>query len=46
MSLVYAVLYSENYDKYKIIENILTKKMKINIHNDDSIKEEKKRKIK
>ena len=41
MSSVYAVLYSENYDKYKIIENILTKKMKIKIKGDDSIKEEK-----
>jgi len=41
MSSVYAVLYSENYDKFKIIENILTKKMKINIHNNDFKKEDK-----
>ena len=41
MSSVYAFLYSENYDKYKVIENILTKKMKIKIKGDDSIKEEK-----
>ena len=41
MSSVYAALYSDNYDKYKIIENILTKKMKIKIKGDDSTKEEK-----
>ena len=41
MSYVYAYLYSENYDKFKIIENILTKKMKIKIKGYDTPKEEK-----
>ena len=31
MGLVYGILYAENYNNYKIIENILTKKMKVNI---------------
>ena len=33
MGLAYGFLYSQNYDIYKIIENILTKKMNININN-------------
>ena len=33
MGLAYGFLYSQNYDNYKIIENILTKKMNININN-------------
>ena len=33
MSLAYGFLYSKNFDNYKILENILTKKMKININN-------------
>ena len=32
MGLVYGILYHGNYDNYKIIENILTKKMKVNIN--------------
>ena len=32
MGLVYGILYAENYNNYKIIESILTKKMKININ--------------
>ena len=39
MSLGYGVLFSGNYNNYKIIENILTKKMKINIHRNDLQKE-------
>ena len=31
MGLAYGILYSANYNNYKIIENILTKKMKVNI---------------
>ena len=31
MSLAYAFLYSQNYNNYKIIENILTQKYKLNI---------------
>jgi len=42
MSLAYGILYSENYDNYKIIENILTKKMKINIHSNDLTNEDTK----
>ena len=34
MSLAYGFCYSSNYDKYKIVENILSKKMKIHIKND------------
>jgi len=34
MGLVYGILYAENYNNYKIIENILTKKMKVNINKD------------
>ena len=33
MSLVYGFLYSENFDNYKLIETLLTKRMEINIHN-------------
>ena len=33
MALGYAFLYSKSYDNYKIIENILTKNMRININN-------------
>ena len=40
MSLAYGILYSENYDNFKIIENILTKKMKINILSKDLVKVE------
>ena len=41
MSLAYGFLYSQNYDNYKIIENILTKKMNININNiNDKIEDE------
>ena len=29
---LYGILYAENYNNYKIIENILTKKLKININ--------------
>ena len=32
MRLVYRILYAENYNNFKIIENILTKKLKININ--------------
>ena len=32
MSLAYGFLYSKNFDNYKILENILTKKMRININ--------------
>ena len=46
MSSVYAYLYSENYDKFKIIENILTKKMKIKIEGYDKPKKKKQRKKK
>ena len=34
MSLAYGFCYSSNYDNYKIVENILSKKMKIHIKND------------
>ena len=34
MGLVYGILYAENYNNFKIIENILTKKMKVNINKD------------
>ena len=40
MGLVYGILYVENYNNFKIIENILTKKMKVNINNDKN-KEDK-----
>ena len=33
ITLAYGVLYSKNYDNYKIVENILSKKMRININN-------------
>ena len=33
ISLVYGFLYSQNYDNYKIVESILTKKMRIKIDN-------------
>ena len=33
MSLANEFLYSKYFDNYKILENILTKKMKININN-------------
>ena len=33
ISLVYGFLYSQNYDNYKIVESILTKKMQIKINN-------------
>ena len=39
MSLAYRFLYERNYDNYKIVENILTKKMNININNQRIIKE-------
>ena len=44
MSLVYKSLYSNNYNNYKILENILTKKMKINLYNNNnnSLKEDEK----
>ena len=45
MGLAYGFLYRENYDNYKIIENILTKKMKINI-NKKSPEEEESEKVK
>ena len=32
MALAYGFLYSQNYDNYKIIENILSKKMNINMN--------------
>ncbi len=32
MGVVYGILYAENYNNFKIIENILTKKLKININ--------------
>ena len=35
MGLVYGILYAENYNNYKIIENILTKKMKVNINKNE-----------
>ena len=40
MALAYGFLYEGNYDNYKIIENILTKKMKININNKDILIED------
>jgi len=40
MALAYGFLYEENYDNYKIIENILTKKMNVNINNKDIINED------
>ena len=40
MGLAYGFLYRANYDNYKIIENILTKKMKININKKSPEKEE------
>ena len=40
MALAYGFLYEENYDNYKIIENILTKKMNIIINNQKIIKED------
>lgn len=39
ISLGYAFLYSKSYDNYKIIENILTKNMRIKINNNNNIKE-------
>ena len=33
ITLGHGILYSQNYDNYKIVENILSKKMKININN-------------
>ena len=33
MGLAYGFLYSQNYDNYKIVETILSKKMKLNIDN-------------
>ena len=33
MALAYGFLYSQNYDNYKIVETILSKKMKLNIDN-------------
>ena len=39
MALAYGFLYSPNYNNYKMIENILTKKMKINISGINKIKE-------
>ena len=32
MGLAYGFLYSQNYDNYKIIENILTEKLRVNIN--------------
>ena len=32
MGLAYGILYHHNYDNYKIVENILTQKLKININ--------------
>ena len=32
MALAYGFLYSENYDNYKIVENILSEKMRFNIN--------------
>jgi len=32
MALAYGFLYSQNYDNYKIVENILTKKMNVNLN--------------
>ena len=40
ISLVYGFLYSQNYDNYKIVESILTKKMRIKIDNKIEEKEE------
>ena len=37
LTLVYAFLFAQNYDNYKIIENILMEKLKVNIN--DKIKE-------
>ena len=36
--LVYGVLYSNNFDNYKIIENILTKQLKVNINQNIELK--------
>jgi len=40
MALAYRFLYERNYGNYKIVENILTKKMNININNQQIIKED------
>ena len=40
MGLVYGILYHQNYDNYKIIENILTKKMNVNINKKPTIDED------
>ena len=40
MALAYGFLYSQNYDNYKIIENIISQKMRINIDNKIEDKEE------
>ena len=40
MGLVYGILYAENYNNFKIIENILTKKLKININKNDKNEED------
>jgi len=39
LSLAHEFLYSQNYDNYKIIENILTKKLGVNIKHDEEKKE-------
>ena len=44
MALAYGFLYSQNYDNYKIIENILTNKMKIKINNINKIQEDDEKK--
>ena len=46
MGLSYGFLYSKNYDNYKIVENILSKKLKININQTLEDKEESKIELK
>ena len=46
MALAYGFLYSQNYDNYKIVETILSKKMRLNIDNKIEEKEETKIELK
>ena len=46
MSLAYGFLYSQNYDNNKIVETILSKKMKIKINNKIEEKDELKIELK
>ena len=46
ISLAYGFLYSQNYDNYKIVETILSKKMRLNINNKIEEKDELKIELK